>query len=938
MTPHDDTDRVWEVIIENSKTISLSNDSLDKNASLILTSLAEAYNNAQHWTVRRQILSIMAKDVTFSIILIFIPGLTAYRFYKARQHADFEGKGTVVDDTRGTTIRYDDYQLEHFIEFLVSPHICTDLPFGERELHLSTGETLLIPLTIRNLAPKRIIVQYYNYCKEYYGDAFHPLGQSTLFSILNQCSASTRRSLQGLDSFSAEGSTAFDLLISIVDSLSTVGLTAIDATNLKKDLQHCRNYLKSDYKVHVSSESNVPDHCSTFALSDITSKCWQRNCDHDHDQQCDRCELLKITLAKLRAFIEQYQTDTAVCDRLLYRVQQQVQDIKEWKAHLLRTIHQDQARIDILHNLDSETVMIQVDWAMKWLPVKYRESTKDHFAKRGISWHLAYVIRKKFSESTSSSDSSFTSEENVTNRNPNNYTFQHKTFCHVFDQCVQNAKTVISILRHICLMLQQTEPDIKYVHLRSDNAGCYHSAEALLSVEQLFNETGIWIKSIDFCDPQSGKGPCDHIAAVVKCSIRRFVNEKNNCTNAIEFLTAAERTNGVEFYASEIQNSHTEKIEWKGVKQINNIEYILDFTPESTKPSIEVRAWQSWKIGPGKVYRWLDFEKTVQKINPLHIFHSKNVSIPWINDCHEKAGDVIIFFFVINNLFSFTDENRSNHSYQDESSSTEDENEEESNVNHTSTSEKEHYFFDCLTSGCTARYRSYANLLRHYATGKHKMKLEKHSLIDKSKILFHQHLSTNHLRSTPLMSITVIQPVKNPIISSLSKNWASHKPKPSVRFNDKQKQFLLDKFNEGVNTGMKWDPSRVALDMEVLTNNGTYVFNNDECLSQGQVKSYFSRLALKQRSMEQVSDEQTKKKAISHSSSTTNSNATNLQSNNTTITSEFDEMEEIDTRDLEVYSWRQILDETKKILDTPSISSPSSITSPSLKRKPTLDD
>ncbi|CAF4201827.1 unnamed protein product [Rotaria magnacalcarata] len=145
-------------------------------------------------------------------------GLTAYRFYKARQHADFEGKRTVVDDTRGTTIRYDDYQLEHFIEFLVSPHICTDLPFGKRELHPSTGETLLIPLTIRNLAPKRIIVQYYNYCKEYYGDVFHPLDQSTLFGILNECSASTRRSLQGLASFSAEGSTAFDLLISIVDT------------------------------------------------------------------------------------------------------------------------------------------------------------------------------------------------------------------------------------------------------------------------------------------------------------------------------------------------------------------------------------------------------------------------------------------------------------------------------------------------------------------------------------------------------------------------------------------------------------------------------------------------------------------------------------------------------------------------------------------------
>lgn len=120
---------------------------------------------------------------------------------------------------------------------------------------------------------------------------------------------------------------------------------------------------------------------------------------------------------------------------------------------------------------------------------------------------------------------------------------QHKVFCHVFDQCIQNAKAVISILRHIFLCLRQTSPEIKYVHLRSDNAGCYHGAEALLSIEQLFKETGIWIKSINFCDPQGGKGPCDRLAAVIKCSIRRFVNEKNNCTNAVEFLAASGNRN-----------------------------------------------------------------------------------------------------------------------------------------------------------------------------------------------------------------------------------------------------------------------------------------------------------------------------------------------------------------------------------------------------------
>lgn len=224
MAPHDDLDVVWESILDYKKGGSFNNDCMNKNLRLVLSNFALAYDNVQHWTVRRQILSIMAKDVDFSTIRMFIPDLSLYRYKMARRHADLVGKGVVVGDTRNPTIRYDDNQLEHFIEFIVSPHICTDLPFGEKELHLSTGETLLIPLTIRNLAPQRIVQQYYNYCKEYYDDNFRPLNESTLFAILNACAASIRRSLSGLDSISAEGSTAFDFLISTIDGMSSLGI------------------------------------------------------------------------------------------------------------------------------------------------------------------------------------------------------------------------------------------------------------------------------------------------------------------------------------------------------------------------------------------------------------------------------------------------------------------------------------------------------------------------------------------------------------------------------------------------------------------------------------------------------------------------------------------------------------------------------------------
>ena len=154
-----------------------------------------------------------------------------------------------------------------------------------------------------------------------------------------------------------------------------LGLAASDANQLKKDLQSSRNYLKTDYKVHISCQSTVPDHCSIFALSDVVNDHWKERCDHAHDQKCYRCELLKLTLSKIRTFIEKHQTNADLCERFLYRFEQQIQCIDDWKAHLLRTIHQDLARTHVLNNLASETVMVHIDWAMKWLPTKFREST-----------------------------------------------------------------------------------------------------------------------------------------------------------------------------------------------------------------------------------------------------------------------------------------------------------------------------------------------------------------------------------------------------------------------------------------------------------------------------------------------------------------------------------------------------------------------------------
>ena len=80
-------------------------------------------------------------------------------------------------------------------------------------LKLSTGEVIKTPNVVRMLIPERITQQYYQLCKE---TGFAPMSKSTLLRVLDACSASVRKSLQGLD----KGSNAFDDLCETVDRIA----------------------------------------------------------------------------------------------------------------------------------------------------------------------------------------------------------------------------------------------------------------------------------------------------------------------------------------------------------------------------------------------------------------------------------------------------------------------------------------------------------------------------------------------------------------------------------------------------------------------------------------------------------------------------------------------------------------------------------------------
>ena len=138
-------------------------------------------------------------------------------------------------------------------------------------------------------------------------------------------------------------------------------------------------------------DSSIPDHCRQYALSDPKEKDFQASCDHEHKLTCDRCEELFAVLREVDDGISKL-ARTSVSDdmkeELLYTANQSRQHILAWKAHLLRSVNQDEARLDVIDSLDETVVLLVEDWAMKFLPRKYRESQSDWFGKRGLSWHL----------------------------------------------------------------------------------------------------------------------------------------------------------------------------------------------------------------------------------------------------------------------------------------------------------------------------------------------------------------------------------------------------------------------------------------------------------------------------------------------------------------------------------------------------------------------
>ena len=326
----------------------------------------------------------------------------------------------------------------------------------------------------------------------------------------------------------------------------------------------------------------MENHCTVFALSDPKDPQLRQRCLHNHSQRCEQCDALALAVNDAEGELLQVPfSNTDERDEALYLFQIAKAAIQAWKCHQLRSVRQDEARLDALDFIDNRTVLIVNDWAMKFIPQMYRESQADWFGKRRISWHISVVYRRVCGE------------------------LQSQGFIHIVQSCSQGSAAVVTIMQHVLQTLKSEHPEVEEAFFRQDNAGCYHSAITVLACPTIEASTLVKVRGIDFSDPLGGKGAADRLAATAKSHIRIFINEGNDVTTAEQMRDALLSHGGIEGVRVAVTESlpeelpaetpvqdgeKPEKPKIPGIRTLNNCRFTNG----------NLVAWKAYGIGSGK--------------------------------------------------------------------------------------------------------------------------------------------------------------------------------------------------------------------------------------------------------------------------------------------------------------------------------------------------
>ena len=825
----------------------------------VLGHIAEAYQLATSSRDRSMILSGVAEVFTLAELQNAIPALTPYRLKVARKLRWHQAAGIPLSEQSKRKVRYEPEKVHFFANYMASEPIMMDLPFGSYTTKLSTGEVISYAATMRRMRHTNIVRTYKQYLIDS-GNADMDMSESTLMRMLNYIKAKQRKRVIGMDLYNLKANEGFDNLFEVLDKLK--GEDTMDPDYLYElivRLKEARQYLYTYFRLHLKRESLVPSHCFQLALSDPSNFAFTSDCGHEHTLPCGGCLNVRIALSSVQSLLTSSTINEETKAEYLHVVGISITDIFELEKHLTRSAYLERVKRDAIDGLGYQDILCVSDWMMRFLPKMGRESSRDWYGKRGISVHIMVCYAR------------FPTKE-----------LYSRTLIHVFESCRQDADATVAIFRHAIGVVKSELPIMNsdYVQnnindldmdkritftFKQDNAGNYKSGHFVASLAAVGNEMGVHVKRVTYNEPQSGKDAADQIASTIKAKIGRFCDEGGNARNAKEFVQAAQsRTEliGHSFFVSEVEtanrlNAHNRN-NVRNKANIPGITSYMDF--QYTENHEKLVVWRHFGIGKGmevppiywKNKAYFDRLKVVEESH-----HSSTVPHPTKGDRWKKlqgsenqdgsqsATEEALTssdgeFEALQSMNAMGEVIEQNSEIPEEEDEPDNEN---------------HILYFCPIRNCLMTFKRYSNLEKHLALANHKYAPDQLTLRDKTLQLFKQELERpSYNERIPEVNDaiandqTACEEANDINSQTYTMGWALKVQRPCKRFNQKQVQFLVNKFNEKYTAGKRADPITTAEMMKTARKpDGTKMFTTSEYLTSYQVAGFFTRQAEKRR-------------------------------------------------------------------------------------------
>eukprot|EP00049_Salpingoeca_infusionum_P013069 m.244130 g.244130 ORF g.244130 m.244130 type:complete len:880 (-) comp15351_c0_seq3:204-2843(-) len=517
-----------------------------------------------------------------------------------RARADFKAVVSegVLDVSLSSKQRFDPHILQAALKFMLSQEHVGTLSWGTKQVRLDPSETVVLPRLIRRF-PAAILWQNYT--------AHVPtphISRASFYRILRNITSSDQKVLSAVDYVT--GCLVNDPIDTLRRIAKDFSSSPQHANELHALVDLCKNFLKSQFDAHARKADNCTFHGLHYGLDPTFPE--------RDTVQCKACNFPSYVTRHLQAVVRETQGEPEVAAdacRVLVDIEHKF-DL--YCGHRLRVVNQHQA-IDCIHKelrqecmrtkAVSTSAVVIADWKVKWEPRYYRETTRQHFGKRGISWH-GYLLH-------------FYDYDAI-----NDEAVRKTVYC---DQVIdgsnkQDGSAVLATLEAFLQAIRARLPFIQSICLQSDNAGCYRSSLLRALIPVIAQRSGVAIRRFVHSETQDGTCLIDaHFAQGTNHCMQYLKTGKDVATPSELYAALASHGGIPNSFVQLIRlnrarqdalvsqfASLTKKITLK-IGRVNDVTFYTENTSHTTDgeaydlPSFFLHAFEYSDIGAGTQYR-----------------------------------------------------------------------------------------------------------------------------------------------------------------------------------------------------------------------------------------------------------------------------------------------------------------------------------------------